>query len=110
MIRKQFESDTMLIPKETAWFGYYEDEGFDTLLSAQQVNFSKLFHGSFGLWKSKYVYIVQQTKLYREDWIGLKALDAAGKVKFESVLGDHLSISDEEVVEFVVPYLMQNCM
>jgi len=52
LIRKQFESDTMLIPKETAWFGYYEDEGFDTLLSAQQVNFSKLFHGSFGLWKS----------------------------------------------------------
>ncbi|ANM66489.1 alpha/beta-Hydrolases superfamily protein [Arabidopsis thaliana] len=86
LVLVMFESDTMLIPKETAWFGYYEDEGFDTLLSAQQ------------------------TKLYREDWIGLKALDAAGKVKFESVLGDHLSISDEEVVEFVVPYLMQNCM
>ncbi|EOA15671.1 hypothetical protein CARUB_v10006201mg [Capsella rubella] len=86
LVLVMFQKDTTLIPKETAWFGYYQDEGFDTLLSTKQ------------------------TKLYREDWIGLKALDVAGKVKFESVLGDHLSISDEEVGEYVVPYLMQSSM
>ncbi|XP_010449608.1 PREDICTED: palmitoyl-protein thioesterase 1-like [Camelina sativa] len=84
LVLVMFQNDTTLIPKETAWFGYYQDGGFDTLLSPQQ------------------------TKLYKEDWIGLKALDVAGKVKFESVLGDHLVISDEEVEEYVVPYLMQN--
>ncbi|XP_010434661.1 PREDICTED: palmitoyl-protein thioesterase 1-like [Camelina sativa] len=83
LVLVMFQKDTTLIPKETAWFGYYQDGGLDTLLSTQQ------------------------TKLYKEDWIGLKALDVAGKVKFESVLGDHLDISDEEVEEYVVPYLMQ---
>ncbi|XP_010439996.1 PREDICTED: palmitoyl-protein thioesterase 1-like [Camelina sativa] len=84
LVLVMFQNDTTLTPKETAWFGYYQDGGLDTLLSTQQ------------------------TKLYKEDWIGLKALDIAGKVKFESVLGDHLDISDEEVVEYVVPYLMQD--
>ncbi|XP_018447533.2 uncharacterized protein LOC108819047 [Raphanus sativus] len=82
LVLVMFQNDTTLIPKETSWFGYYTDEGFDTLLSTQQ------------------------TKLYREDWIGLKALDDVGKVKFVSVSGDHLMIAYEDVVKYVVPYLM----
>ncbi|KAF8098206.1 hypothetical protein N665_0271s0023 [Sinapis alba] len=86
LVLVMFQNDTTLIPKETSWFGYYSDEGFDTLLSAQQ------------------------TKLYREDWIGLKALDDVGKVKFVSVLGDHLMIAYKDVVKYVVPYLMQTSL
>ncbi|XP_024005048.1 palmitoyl-protein thioesterase 1 [Eutrema salsugineum] len=81
LVLVMFQNDTTLIPKETAWFGYYTDEGFESFLSTQQ------------------------TKLYREDWIGLKALDDVGKVKFVSVSGDHLSITDEDVEKYVVPYL-----
>lgn len=33
----QFEQDSVLVPKETSWFGYYADGSFDTLLPAQQV-------------------------------------------------------------------------
>lgn len=33
----QFERDSVLVPKETSWFGYYPDGSFDTLLPAQQV-------------------------------------------------------------------------
>ncbi|VVB12735.1 unnamed protein product [Arabis nemorensis] len=84
LVLVMFEDDTTLIPKETSWFGYYPDDGFDTLLSTQQ------------------------TKLYREDWIGLKTLDDAGKVKYVSVSGDHLNIADEDVVKYVVPYLKQS--
>ncbi|XP_057478667.1 uncharacterized protein LOC130766021 isoform X2 [Actinidia eriantha] len=76
-----FEQDTVLIPKETAWFGYYRDGAFDLILPPQQ------------------------TKLYVEDWIGLKTLDIAGRVKFISVPGFHLRISAGDAKQYVVPYL-----
>ncbi|XP_026401364.1 palmitoyl-protein thioesterase 1-like isoform X1 [Papaver somniferum] len=76
-----FEHDTILIPKETAWFGYYPDGAFEPVLPPQQ------------------------TPLYTEDWIGLKTLDDAGKVKYVSVPGNHLQISRSGMKEYVVPYL-----
>ncbi|XP_050385317.1 uncharacterized protein LOC126801882 [Argentina anserina] len=76
-----FEQDTILIPKETSWFGYYPDGAFDPILPAQE------------------------TELYTEDWIGLKTLDEAGKVKFINVSGNHLAISKSDMKKYVVPYL-----
>lgn len=76
-----FEHDTVLIPKETSWFGYYSDDAFKTITPPQQ------------------------TKLYIEDWIGLKALDDAGRVKYVSVPGNHLGISQSDMKKYVVPYL-----
>ncbi|KAK9202574.1 hypothetical protein WN944_017785 [Citrus x changshan-huyou] len=76
-----FEQDSVLVPKETSWFGYYPDGSFDTLLPAQQ------------------------TQLYTEDWIGLKTLDEAGKVKFINVTGSHLEISRSDMKKYIVPYL-----
>ncbi|EOA18184.1 hypothetical protein CARUB_v10006663mg, partial [Capsella rubella] len=76
-----FEKENVMIPKETSWFGYYPDGASTPVLPPQK------------------------TKLYTEDWIGLKTLDAAGKVKFLSVPGAHIEITDDEVVEYVVPYL-----
>lgn len=46
-----------------------------------------------------------QTKLYTEDWIGLKTLDEAGKVKFINVSGGHLHISTSDMLKYIVPYL-----
>lgn len=76
-----FEHDTILIPKETAWFGYYPDGSFSSVLPANE------------------------TQLYTEDWIGLKTLDEAGKVKFISVPGNHLAISRSDMKTYMVPYL-----
>ncbi|KAF6149923.1 hypothetical protein GIB67_008644 [Kingdonia uniflora] len=76
-----FEHDTVLIPKETSWFGYYPDGEFEPILPPQQ------------------------TKLYTEDWIGLKTLDEAGKVQFISVSGNHLGISQSDMRKYIVPYL-----
>ncbi|KAJ4727252.1 palmitoyl-protein thioesterase 1-like [Melia azedarach] len=76
-----FEQDTVLVPKETSWFGYYPEGSFDTVLPAQK------------------------TQLYIEDWIGLKTLDAAGKVKFINVSGNHLHISRNDMKKYIVPYL-----
>ncbi|KAL1200600.1 hypothetical protein V5N11_019793 [Cardamine amara subsp. amara] len=49
--------------------------------------------------------VLVMTKLYKEDWIGLKALDVAEKVKFVSFSGDHLIMAYEEVAKYIVPYL-----
>ncbi|XP_062146278.1 uncharacterized protein LOC133854208 [Alnus glutinosa] len=76
-----FEHDTVLIPKETSWFGYYPDGAFNPVLPPRQ------------------------TKLYVEDWIGLKTLDEAGRVKYVSVPGNHLGISERDMKKYVVPYL-----
>lgn len=76
-----FEHDTVLIPKETAWFGYYPDGAFKPVLPPQQ------------------------TKLYTEDWIGLRELDDAGRVKYVSVPGNHLGIARDDMKKYVVPYL-----
>ncbi|XP_048320187.2 uncharacterized protein LOC107430325 [Ziziphus jujuba] len=76
--------DSVLIPRETSWFGYYPDGSFDPVLPPNQ------------------------TKLYTEDWIGLKTLDEAGKVKFITVAGGHLSISKNEMKKYMVPYLIDN--
>jgi len=49
---------------------------------------------------------MSQTALYIEDWIGLKTLDDAGRVKFLSVPGGHLGISQSDMKKHVVPYLV----
>jgi len=46
-----------------------------------------------------------QTKLYTEDWIGLRTLDEAGRVKFVNVSGGHLGISHDDMKKHIVPYL-----
>ncbi|XP_057976263.1 uncharacterized protein LOC131163645 [Malania oleifera] len=77
-----FEHDSVVVPKETSWFGYYPDGAFKPTLPPQK------------------------TKLYAEDWIGLKTLDEAGRVKFISVQGNHLGISETDVKKYVIPYLI----
>ncbi|XP_017634403.1 uncharacterized protein LOC108476642 isoform X2 [Gossypium arboreum] len=76
-----FEHDTVLIPKETSWFGYYPNGAFKPVVRPQE------------------------TKLYSEDWIGLKTLDDAGKVLYVNVSGGHLGISKEDMKKHVVPFL-----
>jgi palmitoyl-protein thioesterase len=47
-----------------------------------------------------------QTKLYTEDWIGLRTLDEAGRVHFVNVSGGHLGISKSDLKKHVVPFLV----
>ncbi|KAI5647483.1 hypothetical protein M9H77_33488 [Catharanthus roseus] len=78
-----FEQDEVLVPRETSLFGYFPDGSWDTVLP------------------------VEETKLYKEDWIGLKTLNEAGKVKFVNVTGHHLEISVSDIKKYVLPYLLE---
>ncbi|MCL7040983.1 hypothetical protein MKW94_024250 [Papaver nudicaule] len=81
-----FQNDTVLIPKETSWFGYYPNGAFEPILPPQE------------------------TKLYIEDWIGLRTLDEAGKVRYLSLPGKHLGISQRDMKKYVVPYLKDKAL
>lgn len=95
---------------------YYARLWFWTSVSGQQ----KLSKDNF--WKENFVFyfciwilpywdyclIFWQTQLYAEDWIGLKTLDNAGKVKYVKVAGNHLQISSSDMRKHVVPYLAEN--
>lgn len=67
-----FDDDTTVIPKETAWFEEVSDEKVTPL---------------------------RELPIYTEDWIGLKALDKKGGLKFKTVKGAHMEISDEVLEE-----------
>ncbi|KAL7608096.1 hypothetical protein Lser_V15G14141 [Lactuca serriola] len=80
------DTDSVLIPKETSWFGYFPDGAWEPLLPTKE------------------------TQLYIEDWIGLRTLDEAGKVKFVTITGGHLEISDDDMKKYIVPYLVDEAL
>lgn len=65
-----FTNDTTVVPKETAWFAEVD---------TRDENITKL----------------QDRKIYKEDWLGLKALDEAGKLHFDTIDGEHMDFDDE---------------
>ena len=63
-----FEDDETVIPKESGWFAEVEDNKVTPL---------------------------KERDIYKEDWIGLKALDKKGALKFLTTPGGHMSLSDK---------------
>ena len=76
-----FSNDTMIYPKETAWFHELQADG--TILP------------------------YNQTEFYQKDFIGLKALNEAGRAKFVEIDGDHLQFSESDIENIIVPFLKQ---
>ena len=75
-----FEQDTMVYPKESEWF--------QTLDSSD-----------------KSVVALEDTDFYKNDLIGLKALNEAKKVQFVSIDGDHLQFSSSDITDTFIPFL-----
>lgn len=73
-----FEEDTTVIPKETGWFS--------------EVNGTEVIP-------------LNGRTLYTEDWIGLKALDKKGGLKFEVTEGPHMTLSDKLLSSVFKKYL-----
>ncbi|KAG8192029.1 hypothetical protein JTE90_025295 [Oedothorax gibbosus] len=68
MVLVMFSQDGMVQPKESEWFGFYKPGQAKELLK------------------------LQETDLYKEDWIGMKAIDQQGKLHLLETVGDHLQI------------------
>jgi palmitoyl-protein thioesterase len=73
-----FESDETVIPKETGWF---EEVIGDEVIP------------------------LRARKIYKEDWIGLRALDRKGGLKFMDAPGGHMQLSDSVLTKAFKEYL-----
>jgi palmitoyl-protein thioesterase len=76
-----FTEDTMVYPKESEWFQ--------------------------GLNKAMQVQALDKSDFYKDDYIGLKTLNEAGKVDFVSIDGDHLQFSQANITDTFIPFLLQ---
>lgn len=73
-----FKGDMTVIPKESGWFTEVE-----TLKDGDKAlrNVTRL----------------RDREIYKEDWIGLKALDKKGGLVFEEVDGEHMQLKDKDL-------------
>jgi len=74
-----FTDDTVVTPKETSWFGFYDEK-------------MKLRD-------------MTELPFYQEDYIGLKSLDVSGKLKRIELPGGHLDFSYRDITHTFVPFL-----
>jgi palmitoyl-protein thioesterase len=81
-----FERDRTVVPKESAWFGSFappvEDPDTGTLFDSQEG-------------KEEVIVPMREQPLYKEDWIGLRALDESGRVVLASCDSEHMHLSEE---------------
>lgn len=77
----KFLEDTMVIPQDSEWFGFYKPG------------------------QSEYIIPLQNSSLYTEDRLGLREMDKAGKLVFLGVEGDHLRFTDKWFDDNILPFL-----
>ena len=75
-----WDSDTVVHPKESEWFGAYDER--------------------------RHVVMLRDSTLYKEDTIGLKTLDEAGKLFFYHGAGDHMNLLPEYIDDYLAPLLL----
>jgi len=75
------EKDTMIYPNEGEWWGGFSDD-FKTVVPMKEMPY------------------------YTEDTFGLKTVDEAGKIFFNSTAGDHLQFSKEQLVGWIEQYFI----
>ncbi|KAF9423192.1 hypothetical protein BGZ94_008358 [Podila epigama] len=82
LVMFMFTEDITVKPKETAWFGFQDEDGGVIPLKDQD--------------------------LYKQDWLGLKTMHLEGKLIFETLEGEHMQFSLEEFMgSITLPYLLE---
>lgn len=72
--------DSMVFPNEGEWWGHFEDGSLSKVLT------------------------MKETRWYTEDLFGLKTVDEAGKIVFNTTAGDHLQFTIEQLSWWVLNY------
>ncbi|KAG0047179.1 hypothetical protein BGZ83_007727 [Gryganskiella cystojenkinii] len=82
LVMIMFMEDVTVKPKETAWFGFQDEDGETIELEEQDQ--------------------------YKENWLGLKTMDKAGKLIYEILPGEHMQFNLDEFIETVaIPYIFE---
>lgn len=77
-----FERDRTVVPKESAWFGSYAPPPPEDEDGTREG-------------KEEILVPMREQPLYKEDWIGLRALDEHGRVVLASCDGEHMHLPTE---------------
>lgn len=77
LVMALFDQDQTVIPKESSWFGSY------SIPTDDDAN------------EEPSIISMKRQLLYKEDWIGLRKLDEAGKVFLVVCEGTHMQLDDE---------------
>lgn len=75
----KFKEDTMIIPRETAHFEFFDEN--DNVIS------------------------LKDSEFYKGDFIGVRKLIEENKVQFETLKGDHLQFSYSDIDKYMIPIL-----
>ena len=75
----KFSRDTMIIPKETAWFQFYD--------------------------QNKKVGELEDSDFYKNDYLGVRVLSEQRKIEFVELEGNHLNFSNDDITTYMIPAL-----
>jgi palmitoyl-protein thioesterase len=75
--------DTMVFPNEGEWWGHFADGSMKTVLT------------------------MKETKWYTDDLFGLKTVDEAGKIVFNTTAKNHLEFTHEQLAWWVANYFVE---
>jgi len=79
-----WENDTVVVPKESEWFGYYAIGDLNTKVP------------------------MRQQPIYTQDWIGLKQLDQSGRLIQLEIPGEHMQIDETWFNNVLIPKWLNN--
>ena len=75
----KFAEDSMIIPKETAWFQFFDE--------------------------NKNVVDLVESDFYKQDFIGVKKLNEEKKIEFITIEGNHLQFTQDDIEKYMIPAL-----
>ena len=75
----KWTDDTVVVPRESSWFGTYAEND-----------------------RGGAIVPLREQRMYAEDWLGLRALDEAGRLKLLEIPGDHMTFTREWFVTNVI--------
>lgn len=81
-----FEYDTVVVPRESEWFGFYKSGSVSDIET------------------------MQDSRLYQDDLIGLKTLDQLGRLKFDKAPGNHMQFTLEWFHKHVTTKYLNNTL
>jgi len=72
--------DTIVFPKSSAWFEFYDRRGVE-------------------------IVPLRDSEFYKKDFIGIRELDEQGKVIFVRLTGRHTIFTDKDIINHFIPLL-----
>ena len=80
MVLYRFAEESVVVPRDSSWFSVFDAE-------------------------QNRVVPLQETALYKEDWIGLKELEETGRLTLLTAPGDHMHFGKEWFADNIYPFL-----